>query len=65
MTVLEILTIILKQALLLLDEDFTFTRNQIICIMRALQKVIFSLFLILIFVKFKILAKRIITTSWR
>jgi len=34
----EILTIILKQALLLLDEDFTFTRNQIICIMRALQK---------------------------
>ena len=43
MTVLEILTIILKQALLLLDEDFTFTRNQIICIMRALQKVTFSL----------------------
>jgi hypothetical protein len=34
----EILSIVLKQALLLLDEDFTFSRNQIICIMRALQK---------------------------
>lgn len=34
----EILSIVLKQALLLMDEDFTFSRNHIICIMRALQK---------------------------
>jgi len=34
----ETLSLVLGQALILLDHDFTFTRTHIICIMRALQK---------------------------
>jgi hypothetical protein len=37
--ILETLSLVLGQALVLLDHDFTFSRNHVICIMRALQKV--------------------------